>query len=199
MPLYMSVAAFEDIEFIGVNYEPFSIIGARLKAEAPFETVLPASNVHGWRGYIPTKETYESHAVIGEAECSPGKTPFDASAEEVLYEKALNALCDLAGVSLTRIPFQRDQSQDGTGVVAFSLENAQAMDRLVISFGQQARIDCASEFEVFVFDEAGDLCKSESFTNNSVNYLGINLDDKSLSPSRDLAVCGFWEFNFQSL
>lgn len=181
MPLYMSVAAFEDIAFIGVNYEPFSIIGARLKAEAPFETVLPASNVHGWRGYIPTKETYESHAVIGEAECSPGKTPFDASAEEVFYEKALNALCDLAGVSLTRVPFQRDQSQDGTGVVAFSLENAQTMDRLVISFGQQARTDCASEFEVFVFDEAGDLCKSESFTNNSVNYLGINLDDKNVS------------------
>lgn len=181
MPMYMSVGAFGDIAFIGVNFEPFSIIGARLKAEAPYATVLPAANVHGWRGYIPTKETFESHKMVAEAECSPGKTPFDASAEEVFYEKALNALCNLAGVSLTRVPFQREQSQDGTGVIAFSLENAQIMDRLVISFGQQARTDCASEFEVFVFDEAGDLCKSESFTNNSVNYIGIDLEGKTVA------------------
>lgn len=179
MPMYMSVAAFGDTAFIGVNFEPFSIIGARLKAEAPYATVLPAANVHGWRGYIPTKETYASHAVVGEAECSPNKTPFDASAEEIFYEKALDALCDLAGVTLNRISFQSDQAQAGAGVYTFTPENALPLDRLVVSFGQEARTDCASEFEVFVFDEAGDLCKTERFTDNSVNYIGIELEGKT--------------------
>lgn len=181
MPLYMNVAAFGDIAFIGVNFEPFSIIGARLKAEAPFATVLPAANVNGWRGYIPTKETYESHAFVGEAECSPGKTPFDASAEEIFYEKALDALCDLAGVTLTRVSFQQDKTQAGTGVFTFVPENVQTLDRLVVSFGQVARTDCASEFEVLMFDETGNLCKTERFTNNSVNYLGIDLDGKTVA------------------
>lgn len=181
MPMYMSVGAFGDIAFIGVNFEPFSIIGARLKAEAPYTTVLPAANVHGWRGYIPTKETFESHQYVSEAECSPGKTPFDASAEEIFYEKALNALCDLAEVTLTRVPFQQNGTQTGAGVYNFVPENVQTLDRLVISFGQQARTDCASEFEVLMFDESGNLCKTERFANNSVNYLGIDLEDKTVA------------------
>ena len=90
-------------------------------------------------------------------------------------------MCDLAGVSLTRVPFQRNDTQAGAGVYSFAPENAQSLDRLVISFGQQTRTDCASEFEVLMFDESGDLCKTEKFTNNSVNYLGIDLDDKTVA------------------
>lgn len=184
LPLYMSVGAFGDIAFIGVNYEPFSIIGARLKAEAPYAVVMPAACVNGWRGYIPTKETFESHLTVSEAECTLVKTPFDAGAEEIFYENILNALCDLAGVTLKRVPFQPDDTQTDAGVYGFTLENTQNLDRLVISFGQRLRTDCASEFEVQLFDDAGNLCMTERFADNSVNYLGIDVEDKAVSGAK---------------
>ena len=55
IPMRVKVGAFGNIGYVGVNFEPFSIIGARLKAEVPYRTLLLAGAVNGGNGYIPTK------------------------------------------------------------------------------------------------------------------------------------------------
>ncbi len=168
--------AFGNIAYLGVNFEPFSIIGARLKAEAPYATVLPAGNVHGWNGYIPTKETFALHESNQkyQAECGPTKTPFDATAEEVFYAQALDALCSLAGVTLTRQVAAAGEvtEQSGACVYSFVFDGAVTPDKLVVSFGQDKRTDCAADFDLLAFDEKGSMVMRKSYQDNSVSYIG---------------------------
>ena len=184
MPLTIKLGAFGDIAFVGVNYEPFSIIGARLKAEAPYRTLIPAGNVNGWNGYIPTKEVVKkSEQGFYQAECGSNKSPFDADGEEAFYGKVLTALCDHAGVTLQRVPMQSEEVRDenNAAVYTYTLDEAKALDKLVISFGQESRKDCAQYFELKVYDAAGEVAYSQIFDGNSVNYLGVFLDGKEVS------------------
>lgn len=179
MLLLVKLGTFGDIAFVGVNYEPFSIIGARLKAEAPYTTLIPAGNVNGWKGYIPTKEIVALHEQgIKQAECVPAKSPFDADGEEAFYSKVLTAVCDQAGVSIERVPLQAQgvQMVKKTAVYTYALDNVQALDKLVISFGQVSRNDCAQDFELLVFDDKDQLVCSKSFDGSTVNYLGVFLN-----------------------
>lgn len=183
MPLGITLGAFGDIAFIGVNYEPFSIIGARLKAESPYGTLLPAANVNGWKGYIPTKETVEAHKSAYEAECAPTKTPFDEAAEEVFYEEAMNALCSLAGVTMERTEASSNNCKlVGKGALyTFDFADAPTLSKLVISFAQTARTDCASKFELMVYDEVGNLILKKDYEEYSVNYIGVPLDGRKVA------------------
>ena len=184
MPLIIKLGAFGDIGFVGVNYEPFSIIGARLKAESPYRTLIPAGNVNGWKGYIPTKEAVAKHDQgFYQAECVPTKSPFDADGEEAFYEKILTAVCNQAGVTLQRVPMQSGEirKENKAAVYTYTLDAAKALDKLVISFGQESRKDCAEDFELLVFDAAGEVVYSQVFEGSSVNYLGVFLDGKEVS------------------
>lgn len=179
MPLYITLGAFGDIAFVGVNYEPFSIIGARLKAESPYRTLMPAGNVNGWNGYIPTKEVVAKHEQgFYQAECVPSKTPFDADGEEVFYSEVLNAVCDLAGVTLARVPMEAAgvQNMGAAAVYTYELSGGAELDKLVISFDQDLRTDCAQDFDLMVFNAAGEMVFSKTYEGNTVNYLGEFLD-----------------------
>lgn len=186
MPLGITLGAFGDIAFIGVNYEPFSIIGARLKAESPYDTLLPAANVNGWKGYIPTKETVEAHKSAYEAECVPTKTPFDEDGEEAFYEEAINALCNLADVTMERTVASSNSCKlVGKGALyTFDFADAPKLDKLVISFAQTARTDCASKFELLVYDEAGKLTLKKDYEEYSVNYIGVPLDGGKVASAK---------------
>ncbi len=166
------VGAFGDIAYIGVNFEPFSIIGARLKAEAPYATVLPAANVHGWSGYIPTKETYSSQQE--QLECSAQKTPFGADAEEIFYQQALAALLGLADVTLNRQSAVAGEvtTQSGAAVYTYTFAQPVTADKLVLGFGQEKRTDCAADFDLVAYNNQGIEVFRKSYENNSVNYIG---------------------------
>ena len=179
MPLIVKLGTFGDVAFVGVNYEPFAIIGARLKAEAPYTTVIPAGNVNGWKGYIPTKEVVALHEKgMKQAECVPTKSPFDADGEEAFYSKVLTAVCDQAGVRIERVPVtaQGVQMVKKSAVYTYTLDNARELDKLVISFGQVSRTDCAQDFELLVFDDKDQLVYTQSFDGSTVNYLGVFLN-----------------------
>lgn len=179
MPLVITLGAFGDIGYVGVNYEPYSIIGARLKAESPYKALIPAGIVNGWKGYIPTKEAVAVHESGNyQAECGSDKTPFDAEGEEIFYSQVLDAVCDMAQVSLERVPMEAASAEEkeGTAVYTFTLTEAAALDKLVISFGQEYRTDCAMDFEVQVCNENGKVIWTKTYTGNSVNYLGEFLD-----------------------
>ena len=183
LPLRVKVGAFGEIGFVGVNAEPFSIIGARLKAESPYRILLLASSVDKGIGYIPTKEAVTMYEKgFPQAECMPAKSPFGADGEEAFYAKVLDAVCDLADVKLERVPLKSAGVKDvGVAAYMYTLETPAALDKLVISFGQESRKDCAQNFELKVFDAAGEVVYSQILDGNSVNYLGVFLDGKEVS------------------
>lgn len=178
-PLVVTLGAFGDIAYVGVNYEPYSVMAARLKAESPYKVTMPASIVNGWVGYIPTEEAVALHeSGIYQAECGHDKTPFDATAEEPFYNQVLEAVCDMAGVSLSRVASSvgAAQTQEGTAVYTFTMEDAAPLDKLVISFGQDARTDCAMDFTLQALNQSGKEVWSRSYTGNTTNYLGEFVD-----------------------
>jgi len=184
LPLVITTGSFGDTVFIGANYEPFSIIGARLKAESPYHNVLPAGSVGGWHGYIPTKEAFSSKQT--EQECQPWKTAFTAKTEGLFYSQMLDAVCELAGVSIERTEGNASApvTQNNAGVYTFDYGKTLSPDKLVIDFGQQARSDCASDFDLKLYDESGKEVFTQTFENNSVNYLGVFLNKVRFSSAR---------------
>ena len=179
MPLYITLGAFSDIAYVGVNYEPFSVIGAKLKAESPYRTLLPAGDVNGWKGYIPTEEAFALHQSGNyQAECVWNKTPFDARAEDIFYDKVFAAVCDMAGTAPVRVPLEYSGVTANSSVAeyTFQLENAAALDKLVISFGQDSRTDCAMDFDLLVYGMADQLIMHKTYSGNTTNYLGEFLD-----------------------
>ena len=63
-----------------------------------------------------------------------------------------------------------------SAVYTYTLDSAQELDKLVISFAQTSRTDCAQDFELLVFDENDQLICSQSYDGNSVNYIGVFLN-----------------------
>lgn len=172
LPCRLTLASFADIAFIGVNSEPFSIIGARLKAEAPFRLVIPAGNVGGWKGYIPTAVTFDSTEY--QAECVAYKSPYGKSTEEVFYQKLISALCGLAGVKLRRTE-PAFASQEGN-TFTYDFDAPVCADKLVISFGELSRNDCAVNFTVLLYFKQN-LVKTDTITENSVNFRSVDTEN----------------------
>lgn len=178
-PVLIHAGAFGELATVAVNYEPFSMIGARLKAEAPFKTLLPAAGM-GWRGYIPTKETWQANTLQKEVECQPIKTPLTESAEEVFYEMLLQTVCDLQGVVPDRVVAECSGVIRNSETVDYCFrfwEPLQA-DKLVVSFGQFSRTDCASVFTLTAGN--ADWEQSWEIEGFSSGYLGVFPDNKSV-------------------
>ncbi len=173
--LLIQAGCFGKIAFVGVNFEPFSILGARLRAESPYPITLPAANVNGWRGYVPTKEAFARHAQAAEVECQPVKTPLTAQGEEAFYSAVLETLCRMAGVSIHRqtATLQSVAVQPETAVYTFAFDSPQQPDKLVLSFGQDQRTDCASSFVLELLDQEDRVICLERRAHFSSGYLGI--------------------------
>lgn len=178
IPFKISAADFGNIAFYGVNYEPFSIIGARLRAESPYEYLIMGGNVDGCHGYIPTKETF--HSTEYENECQAWKTSFDENTEEEFYAKSLDVLCRLKGVSYERKLSERSakEQKDGKWVYTFEFAEEIAPDKIVVSFEQKSRLDCAADFVLELFDKSGNKTQTIEVEDNSVNYLGFFAEGK---------------------
>lgn len=178
MPLKIHTAAWGDVAYIGVNYEPFSILGAYLRAYAPYRVLLPAANVDGWRGYIPTSQTYVANAVCSEAEVQDWKTPlaYDAAEEFVQYCK--KALLMLAGVCEEST--SADMCAVEKGLYTYMFPKAISPDKLVISFGQDLCTDCLHDFNVYLYDETHTLLKEIPIRDFSSSYLGVWLERRMI-------------------
>ena len=171
--------AFGELATVAVNYEPFSMIGARLKAEAPFKTLLPAAGM-GWRGYIPTKETWQANKLQKEVECQPIKTPLTESAEEEFYSMLLQTVCDLKNVTSKRTEAEYVKTQRNYSAVdyLFRFTAPVQADKLVVSFGQFSRTDCASRFTI----TAGNANWEQNWqiSDFSAGYLGVFPENTSV-------------------
>ena len=183
-PVKIVTSVFGECIFVGVNYEAFSITGAHLKAESPYRYVLPAANVNGWWGYIPTKEVFNNGRF--EKECQPWKTGFTEDTEALFYSYLIDTVCQERGVSLSRTPSTPSQpvSEDGCVVYSFDFSEEITPDKLVVSFGQKARSDCASRFSLELYDNKGSFVHKETVSDNSVNYLGFFLENVSFSQAK---------------
>ena len=184
LPLRIKLGAFGDIGYVGVNYEPFSIIGARIKAESPYRTLLLAGAVNGGNGYIPTKEVFAKEALgIYQGECLPSKTAFNETTEEIFYTKVLDAVCDLADVKLERVYMEFDGVKDmgASAVYSYTMNEPVCLDKMVIDFGQNLRTDCAQDFDLMAFNAAGEMVFSKTYEGNTVNYLGEFLDGTEIA------------------
>lgn len=179
MPLVITMGAFGDIAYVGVNYEPYSVLAAKLKAESPYKVLMPASIINGWKGYLPTEEAVALHESGDyQAECGHDKSPFDEAAEEPFYNQVFEAVCDMAGVSMTRVAASAGvvQIQEEKAVYTFTMEETAALDKLVISFPQDARTNCAMDFTLQALDKGGKELWSQSYTGNTTNYRGEFMD-----------------------
>lgn len=177
MPLEIYASSFGDIAFVGVNYEPFSTIGAHLRAESPYEHLLPAANVGGWRGYIALSDTF--HTGIKHMETQPFKTPFDEKGEIQFYNYVMDALCEMKGVTLEKVAPAKTEKKEKDGSRIYSFEFAEEIvpDKIAVSFGQKSRLDCASEFVLELFDKEGNKTKEINVKDNSVNHVGFMIKD----------------------
>jgi len=183
-PVKILTSVFGDCIFVGLNYEAFSITGAHLKAESPFKYVLPAANVNGWWGYVPTKEVFRNGRF--EKECQPWKTGFTESTEELLYSYLIKAVCREKGVIMDRLPGTLTSTgKDGAATVYyFDFGEEITPDKIVVSFEQKARYDCASDFILSLMDDDGNIVHNVEITNNSVNYLGFFLENVKFSKAK---------------
>lgn len=169
--LAVMAGSFGDALFLGANFEVFSIIGARLRAELPCRYLMPAGGACGTNGYLPTKEAFDLPPYHENATY----TSLGPDSEEAFYEKTVDTVCEMAGVSLERIKGTAAPAvmEKGTAVYAFDYGGAISPDKIVISFGQKSRNGCASDFVLKLYDESGNESFSRDFEGYSVNYIGV--------------------------
>jgi hypothetical protein len=79
------------VGLIGFPGEPFSEIGARVKAGSPFRWTLFSGYTNDYLGYVPTREAYDDGGY--EVDTSP----FLPDAADRLVEASLALLADLHG------------------------------------------------------------------------------------------------------
>jgi hypothetical protein len=79
------------VGLIGFPGEPFSEIGARVKANSPFSWTLFSGYTNDYLGYVPTREAYADGGY--EVDTSP----FLPDAADRLVEASLALLADLHG------------------------------------------------------------------------------------------------------
>ena len=189
--LLISLYGFGDVLCIGINYEVFSVIGARLRAEVPYRYTMPAGGVGGSGGYLPTKEAFSLPMYY---ENSAQATCFDSNVEEAFYEKVMELVCSIAGVAPARIEgIAAPVSTEGIAAVyTFDYGQLVTPDKVVISFGQKSRNDCGSDFELTLYDDAGKVVYTQTFEGYSSSYIGITLDDVTFASST-LTVTRKWQ------
>ena len=184
--------ALEDLAIVGVGAEVFNITGAHLRAEAPFRYVISTSSVNGWCGYLPTYETF--HSGMHEEECQPYKTPFSDETEAVFYDALINELCALAGLKIdARTAAQMTDITHGdmSAVYEYEFQKTIKADKLVIDCGQASRADCPEDFTLQLMDDSGIVVFSQTYENNSVNYIGAFIDGIDFSKAKIIVATSY--------
>ena len=80
-----------NVALIGSPLEPFSKIGARVRAASPLPVVQFAGYSNGWQGYVPVADAYAEGGYETE-----WATPYAPTAAETLEKEALALLKTLA-------------------------------------------------------------------------------------------------------
>lgn len=162
----------DSVAFVGVDFEPFSILGAKLRAESPYETLLLAGNVNGLRGYIPTDTAF---SYGNWAECGDNKTPFAPGIADIFYQKVIGQLCDMAGKTISRTDSVMTSQRSS---YTFTFENPVAADKLVLDFGEEYRTNCASDFTLSLYAQDGTLLETKQVHDFSANLFGYFVQTK---------------------
>ena len=179
--LQIRAGAFGSCAYVGVNYEPFAILAARIGAEAPYRLLLPAANIGGWNGYIPTREAFAANEHSPEVECQDIKTPLNEDAADAFCAQVQQVLCRMAGVRPTYREAQIvDVRQNKEGAeYTFRFQPPVSADKVVLSFGQTLRTDCAEVFRLELMDEDGTCALCARETQFSSGFYGVFLPKRT--------------------
>lgn len=169
--LHIKVAKLGAFAFLAVDCEPFSVLGAWIKAFSPFEHTILLGNVNNSTGYIPTDEAFDAGSE--ERECRLNKTPYQKGIAEIFRTHCLNALYDAAGKSFT-VPFSVQLTHTGNGCYEATIPE-EMCNRIVFDFGFLSRDNCASDF---VF-RAGSIV--HTFEANSNNFVSLSFEAQSIT------------------
>jgi len=80
----------------------------------------------------------------------------------------------------------------GVAVYGFNFEKETTLDKMVISFGQASRNDCASDYELILYNAQGQQVFSKSFNGYSINYVGTWVKDIEFTKA-ELRVTSKWQ------
>lgn len=161
--LDIRVASLGDIGFLGVDCEPFSELGAWLKAYSPFPYTVLLGNVSGFTGYIPTDEAFDAGSE--ERECRLNKTPYTKGISKLFRHHCLQALCDASDRDVEEA-FCVSLQHVGGGIYKAEIEESY-VNRLVLDFGFLSRDNCPADFIL----QAGTAL--QTVWDNSLNFLPI--------------------------
>lgn len=171
-----------DLAFLGVNCEPYSELGATLRAYSPFKHLILLGNTNGFLGYIPTENAFDSGDE--ERECRLNKTPFTRVIQPLFLKAGLAFLYELAGKRLVGIEdyrFVSVKTEGGQAVYTFEAAADSEYQKLALDFGFDSRDNCPCDFVLEAEGKSGKITR-RVFQNNSVNFLGLG--DFSESPQR---------------
>lgn len=161
------------LAFLGVNCEPYSELGAALRAYSPFEQLVLLGNTNGFLGYIPTENAFDSGPE--ERECRLNKTPFTRVIQSLFLKEGLGFLYRLAGKELVDIGDYRAagiQKDGNKAVYSFEVPADQEFQKLVLDFGFDSRDNCPYNFVLEIEGKDGSVSQ-QIFKGNSVNFLGV--------------------------
>lgn len=161
--LDIRVMSLGTLAFLGVDCEPFSEIGAWLKAFSPFPHTILLGNTNGFTGYIPTDEAFDAGSE--ERECRLNKTPYTKGINQLFRSRCLAALCNAAGAEVVTA-FSLPLTHIGDGIYQAEA-SGYYVNRLVLDFGFLSRDNCPADF---VFSSGNVM---QSVCGNSVNFYPI--------------------------
>lgn len=153
------------VAFLGVDCEPFSELGAWLKAFSPFPYTILLGNTCGFTGYIPTDEAFDAGSE--ERECRLNKTPYTKGISALFRKHCLQALCDTARADVKTV-FDLPLTHIGNGIYQAEVKESY-VNRLVLDFGFLSRDNCPAAF-ILRTDNA-----MQTVWGNSVNFYPISL------------------------
>lgn len=163
--LDIRVVSLGEIGILGVDCEPFSEIGAWLKAYSPFSYTVLLGNVSGFTGYIPTDEAFDAGSE--ERECRLNKTPYTKGISRLFRDHCLQALCDAVGRDVEEA-FCVSLQHVGGGIYKAEAEESY-VNRLVLDFGFLSRDNCPADFIL----QAGTVL--QTVWDNSVNFMSVSM------------------------
>lgn len=163
--LQIRVISLGSVAFFGVDCEPFSEIGAWLKAYSPFPYTILLGNTNGFTGYIPTDEAFDAGSE--ERECRLNKTPYTKGISNLFRSLCKQALCDAADADVTET-FHVCLQNMGGGLYEADIPESY-VNRIVLDFGFLSRDNCPSDFVL----QAGNLQRTT--WGNSVNFVPFSM------------------------
>ena len=106
------------------------------------------------------------------------KTPLAYNAADMFVTHCKEALLKLAGVQEKSTAADMCEIDEGNYTYVFP-ENT-ALDKLVISFGQESQADCINDFDICLYDDTHRQVKEFAIRDFSSSYLGVWLERQTI-------------------